>query len=64
MGDANTKLFHTCVNGRRRKTRIISLDIDEGVITESKEIGRHVVDFYKQLFRSSMHMGVHLSEGF
>jgi hypothetical protein len=54
----------TCANGRRRKTRIIFLYTDEGVITESKEIGRHVVNFYKQLFGSSMHKGVHMSEGF
>jgi hypothetical protein len=34
MGDANTEYFHTCANGRRRKTQIISLDIEEGATTE------------------------------
>jgi hypothetical protein len=34
MGDANTEYFHTCANGRRRKTKIVSLDIEGGQITE------------------------------
>jgi hypothetical protein len=57
MGYANTSFLHTCANERRRKTKIVSLDTDEGVIIESKEIWRHVVDFYKRLFGSSKHRG-------
>jgi hypothetical protein len=34
MGDANTEYFHTCANGRRRKTKVVSLDIEGGQITE------------------------------
>jgi hypothetical protein len=47
MGDANTEYFHTCANGRRRKTQIISLDIEEGATTEQGAIRKHVVDIYK-----------------
>jgi hypothetical protein len=56
IGDTNTEYFYTCVNGWRRKTRIISLDIEEGAITEQGAISKHVVDFYKQLFGSSRTM--------
>jgi hypothetical protein len=37
-GDANTGFFHKCANGRRRKTKICSLDTDQGVISEHVEL--------------------------
>jgi hypothetical protein len=46
-GDANLTFFHTWANGRRRKTRICSLDTENGVITSQKEIKKHVVEFNK-----------------
>jgi hypothetical protein len=63
MGDANTNFFHSCANGRRRKTKICSIETDNGIITEQNDICQHVVNYYKQLFGSS-HKGVHLSVGF
>jgi hypothetical protein len=35
-----------------------------GTISEQKELKAHVVEFYKQLFGSSCHSGVHLSNSF
>jgi hypothetical protein len=64
MGDANTNFFHSCANGRRRKTKICSMETDNGIITEQNDICQHVVNYYKQLFGSSHHKGVHLSLGF
>jgi hypothetical protein len=62
--DANTAFFHSCANGRRRKTRICALETESGTITEQKELEMHIVNFYKQLFGSSRHKGVHLSRTF
>jgi hypothetical protein len=50
-------------NGRRRKVRICSLDIENGTITD-KDITQHIVSFDKQLFGASMHKGAHLDAGF
>jgi hypothetical protein len=50
MGDANTKFFHSCANGPRRKTRICSLETDEGPVTSQSDISDHIVKFYKNLF--------------
>jgi hypothetical protein len=63
-GDANTTFFHSCANGRRRKTRICSLYTGNGTIFVQKELKAHVVEFYKQLFGSFCHSGVHLSNSF
>jgi hypothetical protein len=63
-GDVNTNIFNTCANGRRRKARICSLESDQGVITEQKDIEKHVVDFYKNLFGSNMDRGTHLVQDF
>jgi hypothetical protein len=63
-GDANIDFFHKCANGRRRKTKICSLDTEQGVISEQVELKQHVVDFYKKLFGSSTQKGAHLETGF
>jgi hypothetical protein len=64
MGDANTEYFHTCANGRRRKTRIVSLDSENGTLTRQKEISDHIVGFYKHLFGSPRINDMHLVSGF
>jgi hypothetical protein len=33
-GDANTKFFHAFGNGKKRKCAILSLTVEQGVITE------------------------------
>jgi hypothetical protein len=64
QGDANTSFFHMCANGRRRKTRICSLDTEDDVISKQEDIAKHIVKFYKKLFGSSEHLGVHLRQDF
>jgi hypothetical protein len=64
MGDANTHYFHTFANGRKRKTKICSLWSEDGTMTNQKEISRHIVQFYKNLFGSGVHRGMHLEPGF
>jgi hypothetical protein len=63
MGDANTEYFHKCANGRR-KTKIVSLETDNVIITEQKDICDHIVGFYKQLFDSSGDNNIHLASDF
>jgi hypothetical protein len=64
MGDANTAYFHTCANGRSWKTRICSLETEDGIIIEQGQIAKHIVEFYKKLFVSSSNRGVSLNPGF
>jgi hypothetical protein len=63
-GDANTSYFHACANGKRRKTRICSLNSDQGEICGQEEISKHIVEFYKNLFGSGCSKGVHLNLDF
>jgi hypothetical protein len=63
-GDANTSFFHNSANGRRRKTRICSLDTNNGAITSQEAIKAHVVEFYINLFGPSQHKGLRLTSGF
>jgi hypothetical protein len=62
-GDTNTAFFHRSANGRR-KTKICSLDFDQGLLSNIQDIKGHVVSFYKQLFGAPPHNGVHLSQDF
>jgi hypothetical protein len=64
MGDANTKFFHTNANGRRRKKMICSMETEDGVLTEQKDISKHIVELYKILFGSPITDNVHLESGF
>jgi hypothetical protein len=64
IDNANTRFFHSCANGARRKTKICSLETDEGPVTSQADISEHIVKFYKNLFGSSAHHGVHLVAGF
>jgi hypothetical protein len=63
MGDPNTEFFHICDNGRR-KTKIVTLDTENGVITKQKDLKQHVVEFYKKLFGSSGQKEASLEAGF
>jgi hypothetical protein len=57
MGDANTAFFHFSANGRR-KTRIHSLENENGCIINQSEIVLH------SYFDSSPHTRAHLTVGF
>jgi hypothetical protein len=62
--DANTEYFHARANGKRRKTRICSLETESSIIADQKAIRRHIVEFYKILFGSSISTNTHLAHGF
>jgi hypothetical protein len=49
-GANNTRYYHSKANGRRRKTLIISLNQDEGVIEGQENLKRYITDFYRKLF--------------
>jgi hypothetical protein len=49
-GDNNTRYYHSKANGRRRKTLIVSLNQDEGLIECQENLKRYITDFYKKLF--------------
>ncbi|WVZ83656.1 hypothetical protein U9M48_030783 [Paspalum notatum var. saurae] len=49
-GDANTKFFHLIANGKHRKTRIFSLDQEDGTITGDVELKKYITNYYKNLF--------------
>lgn len=49
-GDSNTSYFMTRANGRRRKTRIFSLQSEEGMVEGDKNLLNHATQFYKNLF--------------
>jgi hypothetical protein len=63
-GGCQCQFFHSCANGARRKTRICSLETDEGLVTSQSDISAHIVKFYKNLFGSSAQLWVHLATGF
>jgi hypothetical protein len=62
-GDANTSLFHKSANGRRRKSRICSLEVDDGTIDSLEEIKAHIVELYKNLFGADPCKGAKLAKG-
>jgi hypothetical protein len=64
QGDANSAYFHASVNRRRRKTRICALENEGEIISGMEALKLHVVDFYKKLFGSPGHKGLHLSNSF
>mgnify|MGYP004706984917 FL=1 len=53
-GDKNTKFFHACVKGRRRKNRMLNIQRENGTWTNSEEeLGKEVANYYRILFTSS-----------
>ncbi|XP_027166019.1 uncharacterized protein LOC113765985 [Coffea eugenioides] len=58
-GDKNTKFFHACVKGRRRKNRMLNIQKEDGTWTKSEEeFGKEVADYYRVLFSSSGSEGI------
>jgi hypothetical protein len=50
QGDNNTKYFHLLANGRHRKTQIIQLQQEEGIIVENDNLKNYITNYYKFLF--------------
>lgn len=49
-GDSNTKFFHKCANGRRRKNKIISLERDGTIVEGEENLLSLATGYYKDLF--------------
>ena len=49
-GDCNTKYFHLVANGKHRKTRILHLEQEEGVIKGDKNLKKFITNHYRGLF--------------
>lgn len=49
-GDNNTKYFQMVANGKRRKTRILRLEQEEGVIEGEENIREYINGYYRKLF--------------
>jgi hypothetical protein len=52
QGDANTKFFHACANGRKRRCAIMSLVMDNGTVVDKDEIKELIYSFYINLMGS------------
>lgn len=61
-GDRNTEFFHRVANGRRRKCSIPFLIDSERVLNSQEEMSRHIVEFYKSLFRADPPSNIHLAQ--
>lgn len=54
--DAKIKKFHTSTSIRRSKYKIVSLKLDNNsYINEQSDIVNHILDFFKDLFKSNHH---------
>jgi hypothetical protein len=60
-GDGNTKYYHLKANGRRRKSRIISLNQEGGVIEGQDNLKKYITNFYKNLFGKPLPSSLNLS---
>ncbi|GKV04880.1 hypothetical protein SLEP1_g16977 [Rubroshorea leprosula] len=49
-GDANTKFFHRCVKGRRRRNDIVSLQVGDKHMEHVQEIKEGVANYFDMLF--------------
>ena len=49
-GDNKTKYFRLVANGKRRKTRILMLEQEEGVIEGDDNLKKYITNYYKKLF--------------
>jgi hypothetical protein len=52
QGDDNTKFFYLVANGRHRKTKIIQLEQEEGIIVGDANLNNYITEYYKGQFGS------------
>ena len=55
QGDDNTKYFHMVTNGRHRKTKIVQLQQEEGIIVGDANLKDYITKYYKRLFGPHIH---------
>jgi hypothetical protein len=51
-GDKNIEFFHRMTNDRKRKCTITTLEVDGRELTTKEELTKHILDYYKSLFRA------------
>ena len=61
-GDNNTKYFQLVANGKRRKTRILRLEQEEGVIEGEENLKSYITNYYRKLFDKSKQSNFLLEE--
>ena len=61
-GDSNTKYFQMIANGKRRKTRILRLEQEDGVIEGEENLKKYITKYYKQLFGKTKKSKISLEE--
>ena len=61
-GDSNTKYFQMIANGKRRKTRILRLEQEDGVIEGEENLKKYITKYYKQLFGKTKESKISLEE--
>lgn len=59
-GDENTKYFHECANGRKRKNTIIFLEKDGEIIEGDDNLLKHASEYYVDLFGLVPQHDIHL----
>lgn len=57
--DQNTKYFHECANGRKRKNTIISLEKDGEIIEGEDNLLKHASEYYSELFGPVPQQDIH-----
>jgi hypothetical protein len=63
QGDANTKFFQACANGRKRQCAIMSLATDNGIVADKEEIKELIYSFYINLMGTEEPRFLQLQEG-
>jgi len=61
-GDSNTKYFQMIANGKRRKSRILRLEQEDGVIEGEENLKKYITKYYKQLFGKAKKSKISLEE--
>lgn len=55
-GDRNTKFFHACVRGRKRKLQVTEIATDQGAVINQEDVmGSEAVTFYSKQFQAEEH---------
>lgn len=60
LGYRNTEFFHRTANGRKRRCTITALEIDGQMTSDKELLTKHILDYFKSLFRADTPSSIHL----